>query len=729
MSQRFGPYRVGETIGRGTFAKVKIAVHELTDTKVALKIIPRKVMDDSKSSTKLTREIGILRTLQHPNIMKLYQVVQTKQDIVLILEYVSGGELFDYICQRGPLAEDVVRHIFQQIAAGVAYCHRYRVIHRDLKPENILLEKNTNTVKIADFGLSSYTHDGRFLETSCGTPNYASPQVVSGEMYAGPDTDVWSCGVILYTMLVGALPFEDTNVAALFQKIKKAEYLVPESVSPQAHDLLRRMLVVNPLERATMEQVIQHPWVRPHYPPCLLSLHYDAILHSMRFGKSLELCGEELDEKVVEDVAELFEVPTSEVAAAISKYDNSMSGLFTSNTGTDGEAATRYPAQSFYESYANAVDVKHWPSPLVISHAEKALRDKENNMYVSYLILLQRKQQETPLQALPSSDLTTDAVGSFFMSMGVNQGYGSLTANSLQPMSLFGISLPQSLAPQSNGDALQLMQKQGNVTFCGSLPAHVQAEKLELVEIDAYMESYNKVVEPFIPLYSSTSKRTLLGKLFRVTEIPVSVNSDLSSLRGSFASTVDEELGGSLIRSMVGSRSAPASSHRDPNRLLRPLSSTKKQKISKTTAEKSRAKRVDTAGSAAGKSSEVLQCNVVAKPGFNGYMHNGVRFANIDAAATLRCVYSSLKAEGLLWKQIRPFYLAAVMHPCVKLQVRIFRIQANDQVVDVRVSSQSGMMGCVTAAKLIDRLWSKAVALTPVKVEEGPRLGKFTVCT
>nr|CCC93683.1 unnamed protein product [Trypanosoma congolense IL3000] len=708
MSQRFGPYRVGETIGRGTFAKVKIALHELTNTQVALKIIPRRVMDDAKSKTKLTREIRILQTLQHPNIMKLFQVVQTRQDIVLVLEYVSGGELFDYICQRGPLSEGTVRHIFQQIVAAVAYCHRYRVIHRDLKPENILLEKGTNTVKLADFGLSSYSRDGRFLETSCGTPNYASPQVVSGELYAGPDTDVWSCGVILYTMLVGALPFEDANVAALFEKIKRAEYNVPASVSPQAHDLLSRMLIVNPLERATMEQVIQHPWVRPNYPPHLLSLHYDAILHTMCYGRLLEFSEDELEETALAEVASLFEVSIEEAATAILANDTSFSELFSSVASGNDTSRKRYPAKSYYETYANFVDAKHWPSALFIPLAEKALRDVRCNMYLTYLILLQRRQQYVPHQVLPSSGAGGEAMGSLILSMAMSQGYGSLNANSLQPISMNLKSLPQFAEMSTHDDRVPPVARRAcDTTFFGSLPVNVPMERPDAPVPDAYMDSYNMLAEPFISVFMPASKHTLVGKLLGVNEHPVMGPSTLAS-SGSLPASFNDDDGTHDPAAKSIPEAGGASAPPDCRRLLCPISSDKKAGLGETERRKKSSTRPsDGVVSVSGKLFEMLHCGTATRFGSN-FVHNGVQFLGINAGETLRHVYSAMKAEGLLWKPIRPYYLAAAMHPSVKLQVRVYRIRTNEQIVDVCVSTQSGMMGLTVATKLIERLHGRA---------------------
>ncbi|GFR92753.1 protein kinase AMPK alpha subunit 2 [Elysia marginata] len=219
---KIGHYILGDTLGVGTFGKVKIATHQMTGHKVAVKILNRQKIKNLDVVGKIRREIQNLKLFRHPHIIKLYQVISTPTDIFMVMEHVAGGELFDYIVKHGRLKEPEARRFFQQIISGVDYCHRHMVVHRDLKPENLLLD-SSNNVKIADFGLSNMMTDGEFLRTSCGSPNYAAPEVISGKLYAGPEVDIWSCGVILYALLCGTLPFDDEHVPTLFRKIKSSK--------------------------------------------------------------------------------------------------------------------------------------------------------------------------------------------------------------------------------------------------------------------------------------------------------------------------------------------------------------------------------------------------------------------------------------------------------------------------------------------------------------------------
>ena len=286
-------YRLSRTLGFGSFGKVKIAEHILTGHKVAIKVLNRKKIKAMDMEEKVRREIKILRLFRHPHIIKLYEVIETKDDIYLVMEYVKSGELFDYIVEKGRLVEDEARRFFQQIISGVEYCHRNMVVHRDLKPENLLLDSRGN-VKLADFGLSNIMRDGHLLKTSCGSPNYAAPEVISGKLYAGPEVDVWSCGVILFALLCGSLPFDDENIPNLFRKIKNGLFNLPNHLSPHSRDLISKMLIVDPLKRITIPEIRQHLWFAYNLPRYLAVGHPETVLTSST-----------LDEEVLSDVVRL----------------------------------------------------------------------------------------------------------------------------------------------------------------------------------------------------------------------------------------------------------------------------------------------------------------------------------------------------------------------------------------------------------------------------------------
>lgn len=257
-------YRLMKTLGIGAFSKVKLAVHMPTGQKVAIKIMNRHKMRDMEE--KVRRELMVMKLVAHPHVVRLYEVIETPTEICMVMEYVESGDLFDYIVLNGRLSEDESRHFFQQIIAGVDYCHTNRVVHRDLKPENLLLDQERSSIKIADFGLSNIMRDGQFLKSSCGSPNYAAPEVIQRHWYAGPEVDVWSCGVILYAMLCGVLPFDDENISSLYRKIIDCMYMLPSHLSVEARDLITSMLKADPLQRITIAEIRRHPFFQLKLP-------------------------------------------------------------------------------------------------------------------------------------------------------------------------------------------------------------------------------------------------------------------------------------------------------------------------------------------------------------------------------------------------------------------------------------------------------------------------------
>ena len=276
-----------------------VAEHRLTGHRVAVKIMNREKINALDMKKKVKREIDVLKLLRHPHIIRLYEVIYTPTDIFMIMEYVPGGELFEYIVKNGRLPEDDARRFFQQLIAGISYCHQHMIVHRDLKPENLLLDADNN-VKIADFGLSNTLEDGSFNSTSCGSPNYAAPEVVSGKAYSGEEVDVWSSGVILYALICGRLPFDDDYIPNLFKKIKGGIFTLPSFLSDGARDLILAMLVVDPLRRITVDQIKAHPWFRINLPK-YLAAPPTAVL-SLR----------EIDEDILEQVADRLDMPYDE---------------------------------------------------------------------------------------------------------------------------------------------------------------------------------------------------------------------------------------------------------------------------------------------------------------------------------------------------------------------------------------------------------------------------------
>ncbi|KAG0164171.1 Protein kinase [Apophysomyces sp. BC1034] len=275
---------------------------------------------------RVKREIQYLKLLRHPHIIKLYEVITTPTDIIMVIEY-AGRELFNYIVEKGRMSEEDARCFFQQIICAVEYCHRHKIVHRDLKPEkyvdadiyfqylfmnipSLLLDGNNN-VKIADFGLSNIMTDGDFLKTSCGSPNYAAPEVISGKLYAGPEVDVWSCGVILYVMLCGRLPFDDEYIPTLFKKINGGIYTMPSFLSPETKYLLTSMLVVDPMKRITIHEIRQNPWFNTNLPDYLRPL-----------PTTQEDSCQPIDDSIVSELCKKMNYPKETIYKSLGEKDN-----------------------------------------------------------------------------------------------------------------------------------------------------------------------------------------------------------------------------------------------------------------------------------------------------------------------------------------------------------------------------------------------------------------------
>ncbi|XP_058484982.1 serine/threonine-protein kinase BRSK2-like isoform X12 [Solea solea] len=253
-----GPYRLEKTLGKGQTGLVKLGIHCVTCQKVAIKIVNREKLSESVLM-KVEREIAILKLIEHPHVLKLHDVYENKKYLYLVLEHVSGGELFDYLVKKGRLTPKEARKFFRQIISALDFCHSHSICHRDLKPENLLLDEKNN-IRIADFGMASLQVGDNLLETSCGSPHYACPEVIRGEKYDGRKADAWSCGVILFALLVGALPFDDDNLRNLLEKVKLGVFHMPHFIPPDCQNLLRGMIEVDASKRLTLEQIQKHTW-------------------------------------------------------------------------------------------------------------------------------------------------------------------------------------------------------------------------------------------------------------------------------------------------------------------------------------------------------------------------------------------------------------------------------------------------------------------------------------
>lgn len=268
--KKVGNYELGETLGEGTFGKVRKAIHMESGKAFAIKCLDKKQIEHQNMGAQLKREIAVMKMIRSQYIVQFYECLASKSNVYLVLELVTGGELFELLLKERKFSEGKARFFFRQIVEGVQCCHKKGVAHRDLKPENLLLDGN-GQLKISDFGLSALHNNvsegmtltsSKFLHTTCGSPNYVSPEVIDSEGYDGRKADIWSMGVILYVMSTGCLPFDEKSMPELFAKIRSAKYRSPPPgrISPSLMDLISRILVADPKERISIDDIQKHCW-------------------------------------------------------------------------------------------------------------------------------------------------------------------------------------------------------------------------------------------------------------------------------------------------------------------------------------------------------------------------------------------------------------------------------------------------------------------------------------
>ncbi|KAJ3258919.1 Serine/threonine-protein kinase par-1 [Chytriomyces hyalinus] len=308
-----GNYLFQKTVGEGNFAKVKLAKHKLTGVEVAVKVIDKTTLDEKKLG-KLYREVRIMKLLNHPHIVKLYEVIETKHTVFLVMEYASGGELYDYLVVHGKMKEKEARAKFRQILSAVSYCHKKRVIHRDLKAENLLLDANLD-IKIADFGFSNHFDPDGKLDTFCGSPPYAAPELFQGKRYTGPEVDVWSLGVILYVLTTGCLPFDGKNLQEMRESVCRGKYRIPFYLSDVCEKLLRKFLIRDPFKRANLDFLNDDPWINDGYAESPIArdisttVQEDEVIIKLletKYNISAESVQKCLRENIYDDVAAMY---------------------------------------------------------------------------------------------------------------------------------------------------------------------------------------------------------------------------------------------------------------------------------------------------------------------------------------------------------------------------------------------------------------------------------------
>lgn len=285
-------YELGKMVGHGNFAKVYHGRNLETGTSVAIKVIDKSKVMKAGMVKQIKREISVMKLVKHPHIVQLHEVMASKTKIYFVLEYVKGGELFDKLI-KGKLKEDAARKYFQQLISAIGFCHSRGVYHRDLKPENLLLDDEGN-LKVSDFGLSALAETRRqdgLLHTSCGTPSYVAPEVIDQKGYDGAKSDIWSCGVVLFVLLAGFLPFHDSNLMEMYRKITMGKFKYPISFPKEAKSLVSKILDPNPVTRISIAEIMETPWFKTGLDPESLEKINDSTYLTELLTDSLEKDG------------------------------------------------------------------------------------------------------------------------------------------------------------------------------------------------------------------------------------------------------------------------------------------------------------------------------------------------------------------------------------------------------------------------------------------------------
>ena len=300
---------IKEKLGEGTFGKVRLGINRQTEETVAIKILDKKKIIKERDKKRIEKELNILKSLRHPNIVHLYADIETNANIYIIMEYIKGIELIHYISSNSKLSEEEACFYFRQIISAIEYLHKLKIAHRDIKPENMIIENETKIIKLVDFGLSNYYNTKtEMLSSACGSPSYAAPEMLYGKKYSASPIDIWSCGIVLYAMICGYLPFDDPDYNILYKKIKEGKFKIPLHVSPNAKDLIKNLLVNNPKKRYTIEQIKKHTW----FKLCLNNEDY-RNKKSLFEGLLLNKYVIPLDEEIINYINDKYQIDKNEI--------------------------------------------------------------------------------------------------------------------------------------------------------------------------------------------------------------------------------------------------------------------------------------------------------------------------------------------------------------------------------------------------------------------------------
>ena len=356
-------YKINKEIGSGTFGKVYLGEHIPTQSPLAIKVLDKSKIQDRSDFERVCRELKISQTILHPHLVQLYDMLETENHIFLIMEYLEGGELYDYIVSKRRLTEPEAFLYFIQVVSAIDYMHKLNIVHRDLKPENLLLDQQKRVIKLVDFGLGRFYDVHAKVETACGSPCYAPPEMLSKFKYEPIKADIWSLGIVLYAMLAGFLPFDDDNTEVLYQKIIEGNFSMPHWISAEAQDLLSKIINKEPDKRISIAQIYEHPWFKKssealykqgvltaleQYHEHFTGIDQEAVKAVMKGGYSEKEVLESINSKNFSDIYCYYNIVKNKFNYWQAK----------SSTETGGKPKAEPKKQRNFKAYTGPVDVE-----------------------------------------------------------------------------------------------------------------------------------------------------------------------------------------------------------------------------------------------------------------------------------------------------------------------------------------------------------------------------------